>query len=337
MAPRLLATATLTLLSVLASASPALGAWTWPLNGEVITPYRNGDDPYAAGQHRGVDIAGPAGAPVVAATAGLVRFAGTAGSSGLTVSVRTGDGRLDLSYLHLSALAVSAGQRVAAGARIGAVGTTGRRSATQPHLHFGVRDAGSSHGYHDPLAFLPPPGSAAPRPPQPVPVTVRAPLSLRPAPAGRRPVLVPALRPRGPEPVRWPEPSHRPHLGPAPAPLLRALPHMAHPPAHAPAGPSGANPDRAPSPHGPRALGSAPGREDLSAPRAASPAILAAGRRQGPDIGWLSACAGALGAALALSTARVRGARRGSPGGRRRAASSIALRCRTTSPRRSIT
>ena len=64
MARRLLATAVLTFLAFLATASPALGAWTWPLRGEVITPYLNGDNPYAAGQHRGVDIAGPVGAPV---------------------------------------------------------------------------------------------------------------------------------------------------------------------------------------------------------------------------------------------------------------------------------
>ena len=187
MARRLLATSALALLSALAAASPALAAWTWPADGEVITSYLNGADPYAAGQHRGVDIAGPFGAPVVAATAGTVRFAGTAGSSGLTVSVRTSDGRLDLSYLHLSSLAVGAGQRVAAGTRIGAVGTTGRRSAAQPHVHFGVRDAGSAHGYHDPLAFLSPPGAPAPRAPRPVPVA---------APAGRRPVPLPERLPR---------------------------------------------------------------------------------------------------------------------------------------------
>ena len=166
MARRLLATSALALLSVLAAASPALAAWTWPADGEVITSYLNGADPYAAGQHRGIDIAGPVGAPVVAATAGTVRFAGTAGSSGLTVSVRTSDGRLDLSYLHLSSLAVGAGQRVAAGTRIGAVGTTGRRSAAQPHVHFGVRDAGSAHGYHDPSG-LPVPAGQPRRPARP--------------------------------------------------------------------------------------------------------------------------------------------------------------------------
>src|SRR5437764_4537449 len=34
-------------------AAAAAGGWTWPVRGPVITPYRNGDDPYAAGQHRG--------------------------------------------------------------------------------------------------------------------------------------------------------------------------------------------------------------------------------------------------------------------------------------------
>jgi murein DD-endopeptidase MepM/ murein hydrolase activator NlpD len=88
---RLLLVTALLLLSLLV-APPARAAWVWPLHGDVITPYRNGEDPYAAGQHRGIDIAGAVGAPVLAAAGGEVRFAGTAGSSGLTVSVRTGDG-----------------------------------------------------------------------------------------------------------------------------------------------------------------------------------------------------------------------------------------------------
>src|SRR4051794_13498000 len=129
----------------------AAAGWRWPLAGQVITPYRNGDDPYAAGQHRGIDIAGRVGDPVVAAVGGRVGFAGRAGSSGLTVTVRTADGRYDTSYLHLSSLSVRRGDTVAGGRRIGAVGTTGRRSAEHPHLHFGVRDAGTRHAYHDPL------------------------------------------------------------------------------------------------------------------------------------------------------------------------------------------
>jgi hypothetical protein len=148
--------------------------WQWPVEGQVITPYRNGADPYAGGQHRGIDIAAPVGTPVVAAAGGTVTFAGTAGSSGLTVAVRTGDG-FDTSYLHLSAIRVRAGQPVAAGAELGAVGTSGRRSAAEPHLHFGVREAGSRFAYRDPLDFLPPPPAAGPAPTGvPLPVVVPA-------------------------------------------------------------------------------------------------------------------------------------------------------------------
>jgi len=103
--------------SLLLSSPPAgaVPGWSWPVEGEVLTGYRNGDDPYAGGQHRGIDIAAHAGTPVGAAAAGTVRFAGVAGSSGLTVSVRTSDGTLDTSYLHLSAVAVREGEQVAVG------------------------------------------------------------------------------------------------------------------------------------------------------------------------------------------------------------------------------
>ncbi|HEX6653928.1 MAG TPA: M23 family metallopeptidase, partial [Thermoleophilaceae bacterium] len=119
-----LLTPSLLVAAVLVAPEPASAAWVWPVSGEVITPYRNGTDPYATGQHRGIDIAAPVGTPVVAAAGGDVRFAGTAGSSGLTISIRTGDG-YDTSYLHLSALAVRAGTHVSTGERLGAVGTTG--------------------------------------------------------------------------------------------------------------------------------------------------------------------------------------------------------------------
>ena len=136
----------------------ASGDWAWPVRGDVVTPYRNGDDPYAAGQHRGVDIAAPSGTRVDAATSGRVTFAGVAGNSGLTVSVRTGDGAYDVSYLHLSSAGVRPGDEVERGERIGAVGTSGRRSLSEPHLHLGVREAGERHAYRDPMDFL---GAAA--------------------------------------------------------------------------------------------------------------------------------------------------------------------------------
>jgi Peptidase family M23 len=214
----------------LAAPPDAWASWVWPVTGEVITPYRNGTDPYATGQHRGIDIAAPVGTAVRAATAGDVRFAGTAGSSGLTVSIRTGDG-YDTSYLHLSSLAVHPGAQVSAGERIGAVGTTGTRSAAAPHLHFGVRDAGTRFAYHDPLAFLPPQPipPSAPNPPGTAPVPAPAPGRPGPAPGPVTPgpIPIPVGTPQGaptPLPGRPPAPEGVPGRAPAGAPQPRPAP-----------------------------------------------------------------------------------------------------------------
>jgi hypothetical protein len=172
------------LVAALTLAPPAAAAtdWAWPVRGDVVTPYKNGDDPYAAGQHRGIDIAAPVGTRVSAARGGRVTFAGVAGSSGLTVNVRTADGRYDVSYLHLSAAAAHEGDIVGRGDPIGAVGTSGTRSIEQPHLHLGVREAGDRHAYRDPLDFLPPPAPPATEEPPAAPAEATEPLVAPPAP-----------------------------------------------------------------------------------------------------------------------------------------------------------
>jgi murein DD-endopeptidase MepM/ murein hydrolase activator NlpD len=273
------------LLLVLLAAAPARADWVWPVEGEVITPYRNGDDPYAAGQHRGIDIAAATGTTVVAAAGGEVRFAGTAGSSGITVSIRTADGLFDTSYLHLSSAAVRKGQRVATGEAVGAVGTTGVRSAARPHLHFGLRDAGTRHAYHDPLTFLPPPALAPPRP--------------RPTPAPS-----PVPEPLTPEP----EPEQAPAARPPPAPV--PLPHRLPVPPQVPAG-RGAPSLRPTAPRAPRTQ-PAPRQATPASPRHPSPVPaqsalaadpqdrLAGSRHQAPDLGWALACLGLLAAAAIL-------------------------------------
>jgi hypothetical protein len=237
---RLILASATTALAFLLLVPPAWAEWEWPVRGEVITPYRNGTDPYASGQHRGIDIAAATGTTVVAATSGEVRFAGTAGSSGLTVSVRTADGRYDISYLHLSSTSVGEGDRVVAGQPLGAVGTTGTRSATEPHLHFGVRDAGSRHAYHDPLRFLPPPTATQPPRGAPAPEPAPVPLSPGPLPA---PVNVPATRPI---PVGAPAPRRVPVGAPrrVPAGAPRRVP--ATEPLRVPAGEPGRVPAGAP-------------------------------------------------------------------------------------------
>jgi Peptidase family M23 len=224
---RLFLTAAVAVVAFLAPPAPAHAEWVWPLRGPVITTYRNGDDPYAGGQHRGIDIAGPVGAPVVAAAGGEVRFAGTAGSSGLTVSVRTADG-FDTSYLHLSSVSVRAGEVVSSGDALGAVGMTGSRSTSEPHLHFGVREAGARHAYLNPLNFLPPPAPAIPDAPHPAP----SPVPL-PTPAGPAPAPAPAGEPAG---RRVPLGDRAPHRVPVGARSPRRVPAGERAPRRVPVG-----------------------------------------------------------------------------------------------------
>jgi hypothetical protein len=240
--------ATLQLLSGTALAD----GWTWPIRGPVITAYRNGDNPYAGGQHRGVDIAAPIGSRVVAATSGTVTFAGVAGSSGLVVSERTADGRFDLSYLHLSSASVRRGDRVSEGASVGAVGTSGRRSAEQPHLHFGVREAGERSAYRDPLDFLSPPPVTDRHHPAPAPVPVGEPAAAGPEPAGAAPGSSPVPSASS---VPWPSPL--PTLGPAPSPDRSPMPSLgsAPSPGRSPMPSPGPAPGHSPVPSAPRAPG----------------------------------------------------------------------------------
>src|SRR5256885_313655 len=54
----------LVLIAMLATA-PAAQAWSWPADGPVLAPFSfDPANPYAAGQHRGLDVGGVAGAAV---------------------------------------------------------------------------------------------------------------------------------------------------------------------------------------------------------------------------------------------------------------------------------
>lgn len=96
-------------------------------------------DPFNGGaaMHAGLDFAGPIGAPIHAAARGRVSFIGQKGAYGNVVEVSHGNG-LVTRYAHMSRFAAKVGQEVAAGAVIGAIGSTGR--STGPHLHFEVRN-----------------------------------------------------------------------------------------------------------------------------------------------------------------------------------------------------
>lgn len=85
--------------------------------------------------HAGLDIAAPAGTPVVAANAGRVIDTGDYFFNGLCVVLDHGQGLLTL-YAHLESIDTALGDAVQAGQPIGRLGATGR--VTGPHLHFSV-------------------------------------------------------------------------------------------------------------------------------------------------------------------------------------------------------
>lgn len=85
--------------------------------------------------HSGVDIAAATGTPVVAPLAARVADTGDYFFNGQTVWLDHGGGLLSM-LCHLSRIDVRAGDTLAAGQRLGAVGATGR--VTGPHLHWGV-------------------------------------------------------------------------------------------------------------------------------------------------------------------------------------------------------
>jgi murein DD-endopeptidase MepM/ murein hydrolase activator NlpD len=108
----------------------------------VAAPVGDRFGPRGAMFHTGLDYTAPTGTAVTAAGPGCVTGAGwDAGGYGNLVVLGH---RLGVTtwYAHLSAISVRTGECVAAGARVGEVGATGR--ATGPHLHFELRLRGAA-------------------------------------------------------------------------------------------------------------------------------------------------------------------------------------------------
>ena len=121
------------------------GYFGWPTDGLVYSLFgiRWGR------MHKGIDISGRSGTPIVAPREGRVSFAGWKGGYGNTVIIEHPDNFKTL-YGHMKAIKVKVGDKVKLGDVIGLMGSTGK--STGPHLHFEVHKDGVAR---NPLFFLP--------------------------------------------------------------------------------------------------------------------------------------------------------------------------------------
>ena len=103
--------------------------------------------------HRGIDVAGRPGADVLAAADGRVTVARDNGDlCGLIVVIAHEAHAYRTVYCHFSAIAVSAGDSVRRGQRIGAVGTSGQRAWPGfEHVHLELQRGRDLNDIADPL------------------------------------------------------------------------------------------------------------------------------------------------------------------------------------------
>lgn len=117
----------------LTGTGPSVAGFAWPVAGGQLTQSLHG--------WNGVDIGAPRGTGIMASAGGTVivaRASGYNGGYGSYVVISHPNGTQTL-YAHMSRVSVSAGQSVAQGAVIGAVGNSGKSTGT--HLHFETRGA----------------------------------------------------------------------------------------------------------------------------------------------------------------------------------------------------
>ena len=190
----LLAAAWACLAAAPARASDA-GPWVRPVDGPVVRAFEPPRSRYGPG-HRGVDLAAAVGAPVLAAGAGRVSYAGLLAGRGVVVVVH---GQLRTTYEPVAA-SVRVGQAVDAGAVLGRLTAGGHCSSGC--LHWGLL---RGEVYLDPMQLLHRgPSRLLPVPMGDVGVGAAAPsrhvVSVSPSPAARlQPVADPGLSLRAAE------------------------------------------------------------------------------------------------------------------------------------------
>jgi murein DD-endopeptidase MepM/ murein hydrolase activator NlpD len=135
-----------------ADPAPGVALWTAPLGGPLAVgrPFEAPPHAYGPG-HRGVDLVGAVGAPVLAAGDGVVVFAGMVAGRPV-VSIDHANG-LRTTYEPVDP-SVGAGQAVARGSPIGALTAGHAGCPVEACLHWGAR---RGETYLDPLSLLDPP------------------------------------------------------------------------------------------------------------------------------------------------------------------------------------
>ena len=119
------------------SGRPVKGKGSW-----LSSPFGVRKDPFSGHlrQHKGVDIAGFIGMPIISTAAGVVTYSGKRGGYGLMVEIHHGNG-LVTRYAHAQSLNVSVGDIVSKGQQIAVMGSTGR--STGAHVHYEVLKNGT--------------------------------------------------------------------------------------------------------------------------------------------------------------------------------------------------
>jgi len=147
-----------------ATAAGEVGAVTgggdvrWPFPGPVPQSsgfgYRIAPCATCSTAHQGLDLTPGSGTPIGAVAAGVVRVSGMHSEFGQYVIIdhQVGGQLVSTLYAHMiiGSSPLRTGQRVAAGARVGLVGSSGR--STGAHLHLEVHQGGATP--IDPAAWL---------------------------------------------------------------------------------------------------------------------------------------------------------------------------------------
>lgn len=117
-------------------------SWMWPSNGKIVSTFDEG-------KNKGIDIAGRAGQPVMAAGSGKVMYAGSGiRGYGNLVIVKHSNSLLS-AYAHNRSIVVKEGDSVGKGQVIAEMGDS---DADSVKLHFEIRQQGKPV---DPTRFLP--------------------------------------------------------------------------------------------------------------------------------------------------------------------------------------